>query len=167
MPETIAKAVLLNNIQAGYQRLEALLAPLSEQQLTTPEGTSTWSIKDHLAHLTGWQGYLLDQLQAVLTKTRPPVFMPGLSTVDEVNECFYREYKDRPLADILEGFRASYQRVLDTVEGMSEESLQAPFPWRQDVASLWSLIAEDTYEHYQEHGETMRHSLTHRNRRDH
>jgi hypothetical protein len=161
MPETIAKAELLNNIQTGYHRLEALLAPLSEQQLTTPDGTSAWSIKDHIAHLTGWQSYLLDQLQAALTNTKPPVFMPGLSTVDEVNEGFYREYKDRPLADILEGFRASYQRVLVTVEGMSEESLHAPFPWRQDVASIWSLIAEDTYEHYQEHGEMIKHSLPH------
>lgn len=52
--------------------------------------------------------------------------MPGLSTVDEVNERFYREYKDRPWASILESFRASYQRVLATVEGMSEESLHAP-----------------------------------------
>jgi hypothetical protein len=161
MPETTTKAELLTNIRAGYHRLEALLAPWSEQQLTTPQGTSTWSIKDHIAHLTGWQGYLLDQLQAVLTNTRPTVFMPGLSTVDEVNERFYREYKDRPWASILEGFRVSYQRVLATVEGMSEESLYAPFLWRQDVASLWSLIAEDTYEHYQEHGEIMRHSLPH------
>src|SRR5215467_2372948 len=122
MPETITKAELLHNIQAGYHRLEVLLAPLSEQQLTTPEETSTWSIKDHIAHLTCWQGYLLDQLQAVLTNIKPPLFMPGLATVDEVNERFYHEYKDRPLADIVEGFRASYQHVLAMVEGMSEES---------------------------------------------
>jgi|SRR5215472_9056930 len=156
MPETTTKAELLNNIQAGYHRLEVLLAPLSEQHLTTPEETSTWSIKDHLAHLTGWQSYLLDQLQAALTNTEPPVFMPGLTTVDEVNERFYQENKDRLLADIVADFRIAYQRVLTTVEGMSEESLQAPFPWRQDVASLWALIAEDTYEHYQEHAVMMR-----------
>lgn len=89
------------------------------------------------------------------------MFMPGLSTVDEVNERFYREYKDHPWASILEGFRASYQRILTMVEGTSEESLHAPFSWRQDVASVWSLIDEDTYEHDQEHAEMMRHSLPH------
>jgi|SRR5215467_9534994 len=155
------KKMLLANIQAGYMRFEALLAPLSEAQMTIPHTTGTWSAKDHIAHLTGWQSYLLDQLQAVLTNSKPPVFMPGLSTVDEVNECFYQEYKDRPLAEILVAFRASYQRILVMVEDLSEEALNAPFPWRPDIPNLWSLIAEDTYEHYKEHGDAIQQGLLH------
>ena len=65
MSETIAKAVLLDNIQAEYNRLESLLAPLSEEQLTTPGVNGPWSIKDNIAHLTAWQDYLLHQLQVL------------------------------------------------------------------------------------------------------
>jgi uncharacterized protein (TIGR03083 family) len=160
MAETIARAVLLDRIQAGYAQLEALLASVNEAQMTTPTSNGSWSIKDHIAHLTGWQGYLLDQLQGVLTDTKPAVFMPELSTVDEVNERFYHEHKDRPPSEVLAAFRTSYQRVLSTVEALSEEALNAPFTWRQDVASVGLLIAEDTYEHYREHGDTLQRNLT-------
>jgi hypothetical protein len=159
MPETITKAVLLDRMQTGYTELEALLAPLSQTQMTTSDSNDPWSIKDHIAHFTIWQSYLLEQLQGILLNTRPRVFMPGLSTVDEVNERFYYGYKDHPLAEVLMAFCASYQRVLATVEALSEEALNAPFRWREDVPSVWSLIAEVTYEHYQEHGETIRHGL--------
>ena len=37
MSEANAKKMLLANIQAGYMRFEALLAPLSEAQMNLPE----------------------------------------------------------------------------------------------------------------------------------
>jgi hypothetical protein len=68
MPEPIAKAALLDTIQTGYSQFETLLAPLSEEQMTTPTVNGTWSIKDTIAHLTAWQGYLLNQLQGVICR---------------------------------------------------------------------------------------------------
>ena len=82
--------------------------------------------------------------------------MPGLSTEDEINERFYQQNKDRPLADVLATFRTLYQSVLETVEAMSEETLNAPFPWRKDGNPIWPLIAGNTYGHYQEHGNIIR-----------
>src|SRR5712691_144868 len=152
MPETIEKAVLLDNIRAEYNRLESLLAPLSEEQLTTPGVNGPWSIKDNIAHLTAWQDYLLHQLQGVLADKEPPEYMPGLSTEDEINERLYQENKDRPLAEVQAAFRTSFQRVLIIVQAMREETLNAPFPWRKDGNPVWPLIADNTYGHYQEHG---------------
>ncbi len=156
MPESIAKAALLDNVQTGYSQFETLLAPLSEEQMTTPTINGTWSIKDNIAHLTAWQGYLLDQLQGVIVGKEPPEFMPGLSTEDEINERVYQENKDRPLAEVLATFRASYQQVLATIQAMSEETLNAPFPWSNTGNPVWPLIAGNTYGHYQEHGDIIR-----------
>src|SRR5712692_11760910 len=112
MPEKLEKAILLDKIQTGYNQFEAILAPLNEEQMTPPTVNGPWSVKDNIAHLTAWQGYLLDQLQGVLLGKEPSEFMPGLSTEDEINEHFYSKNKDRPLAEVLAAFRASYQRVL-------------------------------------------------------
>lgn len=156
MPEPIAKAALLDTIQTGYSQFETLLAPISEEQMTTPTVNGTWSIKDNIAHLTAWQGYLLNQLQGVILGQEPPQFMPGLSTEDEINERVYQEHKDRPLAEVLATFRASYQQVLATIQAMSEETLNTPFPWSTKGNPVWPLIAGNTYGHYQEHGNIIR-----------
>ncbi len=156
MPEPIAKATLLDNIQSGYSQFETILAPLSEEQMIIPTVNGTWSIKDNIAHLTAWQGYLLDQLQGVIAGKEPPEFMPGLSTEDEINERVYQENKDRPLAEVLATFRASYQQVLATVQAMGEEILNAPIPWSNKGTPIWLLIAGNTYWHYEEHGNIIR-----------
>ena len=44
MPEVIEKAELLDNIQVEYNRLESLLLPLSEEQMTIPHVNGPWSI---------------------------------------------------------------------------------------------------------------------------
>jgi len=156
MPERIVKAALLGNIQAGYDKFEALLAPLSEEQMTTPTVNGTWSIKDNIAHLTAWQGYVLEQLQGVIDGKEPPEFMPGLTTEDEINERVYQENRNRPLAEVLADLRASYQRVLATVQSLSEENMNTPFPWSKSGNPAWLLIAGNTYEHYEEHGNIIR-----------
>jgi hypothetical protein len=155
MPETITKTALLNNIQSGYNQFEALLAPLSEEQMTIPVVNGPWSIKDNIAHLDAWQDYLLNQLQGVIEGEKPPEFMPGLSE-DEINEGFYQQNKDRPLAEVVADFRLSYQRILAAVQNISEEALNAPFPWRNNSNAAWGSIAGNTYEHYEEHGTIIR-----------
>lgn len=155
MPETIAKTALLDNIQSGYNQFEALLAPLSEEQMTIPAVNGPWSVKDNIAHLTAWHDYLLNQLQGVIDGEKPPKFMPGLSE-DEINEGFYQQNKDRPLAEVMADFRLSYQRILAAVQSISEEALNAPFPWRKNGNAAWGLIAGNTYEHYEEHGNIIR-----------
>lgn len=150
--ETVEKTELLRRIQAGYDQFEAILAPLSEEQMTTPSVNGPWSVKDNLAHLTVWQSYLLDQLQGVLTNQQPPEFMPGLSSEDEINERIYQENKDRPLGEVQADFRASYRQVLAAVQALSEEAINAPSPWSISGNRLWPFIVGNTYGHYEEHG---------------
>jgi hypothetical protein len=158
MPEEIKveKAELLRRIQAGYEQLEALLAPLSEAQMTDPTVNGPWSVKDNIAHLTVWQNYLRDQLEGILTNTQPPEFMPGFSGEDEINAHIFQQEKDRSAADVLAGFRASYQQVIAVLQQMSDEALNAPSPWSTGDNPLWPFIVGNTYGHYEEHGDNIR-----------
>jgi len=72
------KAALLANIQAGYDQLEALLASLSEEQMTNPGVNGSWSVKDNLAHLTAWQNYQAARQEGILDGAAPPVSASGL-----------------------------------------------------------------------------------------
>ncbi|HLI08840.1 MAG TPA: ClbS/DfsB family four-helix bundle protein [Ktedonobacteraceae bacterium] len=156
MAETMTRGVLLGNIQEGYNQLEALLASLSEEQMLMPEVNGPWSVKDNIAHLTAWHNYTLERLGSLLAGEEPPAFMPGLTTEDEENEYIYQQNKNHPLAEVLTGFRASYQRMYNTVQALSEEMLNRHFPGRTNSYPAWRFIAGNTYEHYQEHGDIIR-----------
>ena len=138
-PKRLQKMTCSAASRRDTQQFEALLAPLSEAQMTTPHVNGPWSVKDNLAHLTVWQDYVLSQLQGILTNQQPPEFMPGLSTEDEENEYIYQENKDRPLAEVQTAFRASYQRVLAAVQAMSEPALNAPSPWSTTGNPIWAF----------------------------
>lgn len=156
------KATRIKQIRESYRQFEALLAPLSEEQLTTPNVNGDWSVKDNLAHLTAWHEYLLSRLQALREGGTPPEWMPGLTTEDEINERIYQQNKDRPLADVQTDFRASFERVLDAIEALSEEQLNAPFPWSSSGNPVWGLVAGNTFGHYEEHGNIIRRWLEQR-----
>ena len=149
------KAELLANIQAAYDQLEALLASLSEEQMTTPGVNGSWSVKDNLAHLTVWQNYQAARQEGILNGTEPPDPAPGLETEDEQNEYFYQQYKDRPLAEVFADFRASYQRVLAATQALSWEVLNDPFPWYDNDVPVGGYTIGNTYGHYEEHREII------------
>jgi hypothetical protein len=149
------KAELLANIQAGYDQMEALLASLSEEQVTTPGVNGSWSIKDNLAHLSAWQNYQAARQEGTLDGVEPPDPAPGCETEDEINEFYYQQYKDRPLAEVLTEFRASYQRVLAATRALSWEALNAPFPWAGNSAPVGAYTMGNTYGHYELHREMI------------
>jgi hypothetical protein len=61
-------------------------------------------------------------------------------------------------------FRSVFQGVLTTVEALSEEFLaqKRPFDWPADPPSLGEMVASNTFEHYQEHGEAIKRWLGNR-----
>ncbi len=149
------KAELLANIQAGYDQLETLLASLNEEQMTTPGVNGSWSVKDNIAHLSVWQSYQAARQEGIVSGTEPPDPAPGLETEDEENEYFYKQYKDRPLAEVLADFRASYQRVLVATQALSWEALNKPFPWYDNNVPVGAYTMGNTYGHYEEHREII------------
>jgi len=153
------KAELLASIEAGYDQLEALLAPLTEEQMTIPGVNGSWSIKDNLAHLAAWQSYQAARQEGALSGIKPPDPVPGIETEDEINEHYYQLNKDRPLAEVLADFRTSYQRVLAATEALSWEALNAPFPWADNDIPVGAYTMGNTYGHYEMHGELIQYWL--------
>lgn len=157
MATQMNKSRLLEEMSSGYIALEDILAPLDQAQMTTPGVNGDWSIKDILAHLAAWQNYLLIRLQAAIRNEVPAV--QGIlsdedegNAVDRLNAGFYEENKSRPLEEVITDFRTTYRHIVEAVQALSNEGLFEPkhFAWMKDNA-LWELVPGDTYEHYQEH----------------
>jgi hypothetical protein len=150
MTEHMDKQKLLDLMNTGFTSLTALLASLSEQQLTTPGVNSTWSVKDNIAHISAWQKRTLIKVQAVRDNVD---FVDPLSpdaTEEAVNEQFYQQNKDRSLADVLAELHALHQRFVENVQAMSDEELNRPLSW-QNNKPIWLPIYGNSGEHYDEH----------------
>jgi len=162
MTEQMNKTKLLDEMHNGYTAFENLLAPLSEAEMTIAGVNGEWSIKDILAHLAAWQKRTLNRLDAAVRNEKPSI--PGLTSDEEMhrlNDQFYQENKARPLNDVLTDFRTTYSQILDVVQAAPEEILldSQRVAWL-DGNALWELVAGNTYEHYQEHTESIQQWLS-------
>jgi len=153
------KVTLLDRIQSSYAELEKVFAPLDEAQMTTRGPDEGWSIKDILAHIMAWHRRLLDRMGAIGRNEEPLFGFAGVTDadIDRLNAQFYEENKARPLNEVLSNLRASYGQVVESVRAMTDEDLMEPqrFAW-MGGDPFWKLVAGDTYDHYQEHMESIK-----------
>ena len=154
MAQTTRKTALLNDIDNAYTRFKALLAPLSEEQLTTSGVNGTWSVKDNIAHLSAWHKVLLARLLAAGNFIHYQEDVTEGMDTESLNERFYQQNKARPLSDVVAEFDATYQRIIQALEDLTEEQLSKPQVWLEGRAA-WEVIPGDTIEHYQEHAQII------------
>jgi hypothetical protein len=153
MDVPLTKAQVLGRIWADHALLEAMIAPLSAVQMTQPPADG-WSVKDVLAHITVWEGLLVEWLTAWAANTFPATAVPPTrEAVDRLNATAYAAAQARPLPTVLTAFHRSFGRVLQAVD-----ALPATVDLETPLAEAWAageplgqLIAENTYEHYHEH----------------
>lgn len=158
------KTTLLNTIQAEHAQLESLVALLTEAQLSTEPPDEEWSIKDIMAHVAVWEQVCARWLEEFLRGVMP---QPSERIEDGVNARIYRENHDRSLTEVQKLFHDAHQQFLQQVnlitQTLSEEDLNGSqrFAWTQHWPgySLIAVIADNSYEHYQDHAQQIRRRL--------
>src|SRR5262245_56164192 len=102
------KSELLNWLQEKYQQWEAFLDQIGSARLNQPGVNGDWSMKDIVAHLTGWNRWLVDRLQAAgHGKPEPlPPWPAHVQTEDEINAWIYESNRGRLARKVLD---ESYQ----------------------------------------------------------
>jgi len=154
----MTKAEIMKLLQSERRSLERVLAELSEGQMTQPGVENGWSVKDIMAHISDWEKRMVGWIGDSVRGEVPQRPAPGKTwdDLDRLNEQTYVLNKDRELRDVLADFHRSYERALARVEALTEEDLVDPqrFAWREGDP-LWHMVAANTWEHYQEHRESV------------
>src|SRR5216684_3210497 len=157
MGTTLSKTQLLTELRKEQAAWEALLAEIGQAHMTQPEVAGGWSIKDIVAHLTGWRRRSVRRFQALLhheTDFSPP-WPPELREDDEINAWIYESNRDRPLADVLSESREVFQQLVDAIDTFSNDELQDPqrIEWLQGEP----LSGKFVFSHFhEEHEPDMR-----------
>jgi hypothetical protein len=141
-----------------FEQWEALFGRLSEAQLAAPLEPSDGSIQDVTAHLWVWLQRTLARSEAARLGLEPdfpnwPVLLDpdGEGGAEPVNAWIYATYHGRPWDELHMAWRASFLRLLESADQVSERDLLDGdrYAWLEGWSLAQVLIA--SYDHHREH----------------
>jgi len=152
------KADLLARIQSEWSALISIVENLKPEQANVPDAGG-WSVKDNLAHLAEWEQFMIGcYLHGHPAHEAMRLDKSTYEKLDEtgLNAVLYERNKGRTFGDILQGLKRSHVQVLEVLEKMAFADMMVQLdpndPERRPVM-VW--IVGNTYEHYQEHRQTI------------
>jgi hypothetical protein len=144
-------------LRAERAQWNALLAQVGPEQMELPGAAGDWSVKQLVAHLTWYEGAIVEGAESVLstgtfTRRRPE----GVS-MDEMNARIASESQNRPVAEVLAEADSVFGRLLTLIEAVPEPLLNDPgiLGLPQDLVP-WMGVANNSYAHYREHEPDLR-----------
>ena len=107
------KSELLHGLQEEYQQWQALLDQIGPARMDQGGVTGHWSIKDIVAHLTGYHHRTVARLQAAQRSEPdpPPPWPAHLQTDDEINAWIYESNHGRSVREVLSESHHVFQQL--------------------------------------------------------
>jgi hypothetical protein len=146
------KSELLNWLQEEYQQWEGFLNQISPTRMDQPGVNGPWSIKDIVAHLTGWNRRLVAAIQAAQRgePEPPPPWSASLQSEADINAWIYETNCRRPVGEILAESRQVFQQLLAVIESLPEDVRIEP-AYHQVWLGDQRFSASEFFDHF--HGE--------------
>ncbi len=139
------KRELLERLDQARARLESLISAVDPALEIYPQ----WTIRQLLAHFTGWDDATIASLRAHVGGRTPAT--PAERGIDEYNETTVTSRQDLDLDHILKEWRATRQVLHKLIEEIPEdkfhERLVVPWGPKATVTQLMDVFVEHEHEH--------------------
>jgi len=147
------KKELINGLKEENNKWQTLLNQIGIARMDQSGVAGSWSIKDIIAHLTGWRRFTVARLRAVRNgkKDPSPPWPISLNSEYEINEWIYKNNHNRTVQDILDDSNQVFNEFIDAFEDLSEDILtnNSSFPWMNGQP----LSADVFFSHFHEEHE--------------
>ena len=141
------KDELLAAAAQAYRGFHEALRGLTEDQMTD-RWLGTWSVKDIVAHMSGWHREMVPLLERLARGERPVPEGVSYDDADAWNATFAAAARDRSVADVLLEFDRSH-------EAFMRAALAVPAARYQPGKTAWRIVDLNSAHHYQEHGDQI------------
>jgi hypothetical protein len=136
---------LLHRLDETRETIEKIL-PMIDRTLEIYPG---WTIKEMLAHMTGWDDATIDSLRAHVVDRPPSV--PAIRSLDEYNALTVSSRKDLEYDQVLKEWRLTRQILRTIIDQMPTVKFLQPLvvPWEEKttVAFLVEMFRDHEEEH--------------------
>ncbi|MEW6716981.1 MAG: DinB family protein [Chloroflexota bacterium] len=143
------KSTLMEKLKAGRAEWEALLARIVDKKLVQPGVVGEMSVKDIIAHVTWYEREIVDVLQKRALVGSELWDLPQ----DQRNAAIFEAYRERSLSQVTEEGRQVFEQLVAALQSFPGDDLSDPVQFRDMPADWipWDIIAQNSYEHYQQH----------------
>jgi hypothetical protein len=138
------KQQLIDKIEQTWASFKEAYAGLPDEQLTEPGVTGDWSVKDILAHVSGWEEEALRYLPIVMKGGRPPRYSVLYGGIDAFNAQLTDLKRQVTLAEVQEQLDRTHRRLIEYLYQVPEEQFTSETRFRR-------RLRLDTYSHYPIH----------------
>ena len=136
---------LLQRMDETRSKIETLLPKVDPDKEIYPG----WTIKDLLAHMTGWDDATIDSLKAHVVDRPPSV--AAIRSLDEYNDLTVTSRHDLNYEQVLKEWRLTRQVLRTIIEQISPDKFLEPLvvPWgnKTSVAFLVEMFRDHEEEH--------------------
>ena len=163
MPRPKTKEDLMTSAKENYEKLNAIISKMSEEELNTPFDFSKdekkkeahWrrdkNLRDVLIHLYEWHQLILNWVNSN-KNGEEKAFLPqpyNWKTYGEMNVEFFKKHQDTPLQKAKEMLKQSHIKVLDLAETFTNDELfsKGAYEW-VGGSVLGSYFVSVTSSHY-------------------
>jgi hypothetical protein len=117
------KSQLLNWLLEQHQKWQALLDRIGSARMDQPGVSADWSMKDIVAHLTGWNRWLVARLRAAERgePEPPPPWPAQLQSEDDINAWIYAANHGRSVRDVLVDSQEAYQQLRAVIARLPDD----------------------------------------------
>jgi hypothetical protein len=143
-PDTIREMISL--VDRSWERFHDLAVDFPAERLDEHIGGG-WTRKQMLAHIAAWHDLTTERLTALMKSGEPHDLEEG---DDVVNARVARAAAGRTAGEVFDSLETSFRRLRRQLEHLSDGQLVGHGGWAQ------SLIAANTYDHYQEHRDDLK-----------
>ncbi len=140
----MGKQKVLQMIGTGWNELLVSMEGLSDRTLEKKRDSGDWSIKDILGHVTTWESEALKYLPIIVRGERPSSYRREYGGIDSFNALQTQQKAKLPIAQILDDFHATHDRLVAYLESVPEEYFTSGTRFLRRLG--W-----DTFKHYPEH----------------
>src|SRR5262245_61011264 len=142
------KDELLNEAAREYRAFHNAIQGLNEDHMTEA-WLGTWSVRDIIAHISGWQRELGPALERLARGERPIPAGVSYDDVDAWNARFAAAKRETEVADVLLELDQSH-------EGFMRAAVHVPADRYVPGKTAWKIVDQNTAHHYREHAEQIR-----------
>jgi hypothetical protein len=143
-----AKQELLNQSAREYKAFHEAIQGLNEEHLSEV-WLGVWSVRDIVAHITGWHRELIPALERLARGERPVPEGVNYDDVDAWNARFAAARKDAAAAEVLLEFDKSHEEFMQAAAAIPDERF---VPGK----TAYRMVDMNSAHHYKEHGDQIR-----------
>jgi len=147
-----AKEKMITELDQAHQATRDLLRDLEAAHQANRELYPTWTIKEFLSHLTGWDDACIASLRAVAHGDAPAT--PAAQGIDPYNASTVHEREALSLEQVIQEWEATRVDFIRAIRELPVEKIGEPFvfPWgpKSTLARMVQIFVEHEHEHVEE-----------------